>query len=153
MLDLLIIFCAKYLIGVSALVGAAAVLTLPREERLRALTLIAISFPLTYLFAEFASSLYYHPRPFVTQDFTPLVYHPPTNGFPSSHTLLASAIAAAVYPYQRRVGLLLAAVALAVGLGRVYAGVHSPLDIAASMVIASLITLGAYRVLRRFGRA
>lgn len=152
MIDTLIIFGAEYLIWVSVAIGFVSLALLPKDSFLRALALIAIAFPLTYLVAKFASALYYHPRPFVTYGFTPLVYHSPDNGFPSDHTLLASAVAVVVYAYRKRIGLLLAAFAVGVGVSRVYAGVHSPVDVAASMLIAAATTFAAYHLLRRFSR-
>ena len=153
MADALIIFGADYLIWACVAVAAVAVALLPKDRRVRALALIAISLPLTYLVAKFASALYYNPRPFVTGGFTPLVYHAPDNGFPSDHTLLASAIATTVYVYRRRIGLFLVAGAVVVGVSRILAGVHSPLDVAASMAIAVGVTFAVYHLLRRFTHA
>ncbi len=153
MADALIIFGANYLIWVCVAVAAVAVALLPKDRRVRALALIAISLPLTYLVAKFASALYYNPRPFVTGEFTPLVYHAPDNGFPSDHTLLASAVATVVYAYRRRVGLFLIAGTVAVGVSRILAGVHSPLDVAMSMAIAVGVTFAVYHLLRRFTHA
>ncbi len=153
MADTLIIFGANYLIWVCVAVAFIALTLLPKDNRARVLVLIAISLPLAYLVAKFASALYYNPRPFVTGEFTPLVYHAPDNGFPSDHTLLASAVATVVYAYRRRVGLFLIAGAVAVGASRILAGVHSPLDVAASMAIAVGVTFAVYHLLRRFTHA
>lgn len=153
MADTLIIFGANYLIWVCVAVAFIALTLLPKDNRARVLVLIAISLPLAYLVAKFASALYYNPRPFVTGEFTPLVYHAPDNGFPSDHTLLASAVATVVYAYRRRVGLFLIAGTVAVGVSRILAGVHSPLDVAASMAIAVGVTFAVYHLLRRFTHA
>jgi undecaprenyl-diphosphatase len=77
----------------------------------------------------------------VVGNFTPLIPHAPNNGFPSDHTLLVSAIAAICSFYSRRVGVILWVIALYVGISRVYVGVHHPVDIVGSAVIAVTVSL------------
>ncbi|MDE1919127.1 MAG: phosphatase PAP2 family protein [Patescibacteria group bacterium] len=97
-----------------------------------------------------ANHLYFDPRPFVALHFTPLVPHAPDNGFPSDHTLLVSAVAMIGTLWNRRLGIVLWALALLVAIGRVYVGLHHVLDVAGSVVIsfvAVLLTYAAYTYL------
>ncbi|WP_419188808.1 phosphatase PAP2 family protein [Enhydrobacter aerosaccus] len=62
--------------------------------------------------------------------------HTPDNGFPSDHTLLLSALAALASCWNGRLSLLLWFIALLVGAARVYVGLHHPVDILGSILIA-----------------
>lgn len=61
-------------------------------------------------------------------------------GFPSDHMLLAVALVYAVWFETKQAGwaLILGASAFLIGLGRVLALVHTPLDVLGAVVIASL---------------
>jgi undecaprenyl-diphosphatase len=135
------IFGAKYAMILSFVVAGGYFLKVPREEQKRMVLFAALALPLIYLTSLIASALYDNPRPFVVGNFTPLIPHAPNNGFPSDHTLLVSAIAAVCSFYSRRVGVILWVIALYVGISRVYVGVHHPVDIVGSAVIAVIVSL------------
>ena len=80
--------------------------------------------------------VYFHPRPFMEGMGTPLVPHSAENSFPSDHTTFMAAIAFAflLLPKVRGWGTALLLLAILGGLGRVYIGVHYPLDIIGSLV-------------------
>lgn len=144
MLTSLIIFCAKYLIILPPLALLAALYC--RKRRWPFLIFSLSSLALTYTLGMLASLLWYNPRPFVEQNFTPLIAHAANNGFPSGHLLLAAACASIAFYYNRTFGLALWAVALLIGLARVLAGVHHWIDIAASIVIAIFATFVARKI-------
>ena len=79
------------------------------------------------------NAVYFRPRPFDTPglDVELLFYRPTDSSFPSNSAAAAVAIAAAVWAVNRPVGIFLIAAAALYGFGRVYVGVHYPLDIAA----------------------
>jgi len=66
--------------------------------------------------------------------------------FPSDHALAAFAIAAAVLPAHRRLGLGLLALAAVLAVARVFVGAHYPLDVlggaAAGAAVGTLVRLG-----------
>ncbi len=95
-----------------------------------------IALPLSYVLGKFLSSLYYTNRPFVELGIPPLVSHVANNGFPSEHTLYAMVIALVIFLLNKRIGTLLITLAILVGLGRVLALVHNPIDIIGSVFIA-----------------
>lgn len=146
--DMLVIFGAKYLIALSVLVFLLYVLYAPSVVRRRLFALAALALPLAYGVAKTVSLLYYNARPFVVENSTPLVAHMADNGFPSDHTLLATALASVVLVYSRPVGLLLWVFALCVGVSRVLADVHHVVDIAASAAIAGVVIGGVYMLVR-----
>ena len=149
MLDLLAIFCAKYLIIFSVAFAGASLLKLSKKEKRAIIIFGAIALPIIYLTALTASHFYNNPRPFVVEHFVPLISHDADNGFPSDHALLASAIAAIWTAYHRRIGLMLWVAALFIGLGRVAVGVHHPIDVIGSALIAGIVTCALYSILKR----
>ena len=147
--NLLIIFGAKYLLWV--LIGLACVwfFKQPREKQKRLLLFAAVVFPIVYAVSRFIAMFYYNPRPFMVDNFTPLIPHEPNNGFPSDHTLLSAAIATVIYPLSKKVGAISWVLAILVGTSRVLAGIHHPIDIAGSIIIAILMGLIIYQTLFR----
>lgn len=147
-MDLLIVFGAKYLIIIPALVTLTILWMLPARERVRFTTLVVISLPIAYIFAKIAGHIYFNPRPFVVGNFLPLVEHGPDNGFPSDHTLLSSALAAVVTVVRPRIGAVLWAFALIIGICRVLAGVHHGVDIVGAILIAIAAVYATHALLR-----
>jgi undecaprenyl-diphosphatase len=102
--------------------------------------------------------LWYHARPFVDhpKQTVLLVHHGADNSFPSDHASLAFAVAFAVLMFHRRLGIVLLAVAVGVGLDRIFIGVHYPLDVAASVLVglgaALLVTIPGRPYVERLAR-
>ena len=94
--------------------------------------------------------LWYHARPFADhpKQTVLLVHHGTDNSFPSDHASVAFAVAFAVLVFHRRLGVLLLAVAVGVGLDRIFVGVHYPIDVLASVFVG----LGAALVVTFPGR-
>ncbi|MDB5179305.1 MAG: phosphatase family protein [Patescibacteria group bacterium] len=140
----IIIFCAKYLFLIAGLVAVIYWLRVPKPQKIQLLIFAAIAGVVAFVLTRIGGALYYDPRPFMTSHTTPLIPHAPGNGFPSDHTVLAALIAVVIYSASKRLGLVLFALALAVGAARVAAQVHSPIDILGSMVFAVMGGLAAY---------
>lgn len=68
-------------------------------------------------------------------------------GFVSGHAAIATALATALWPYLSTRGRMLSlALVAAVGLGRIYAGAHLPLDVVGGVAIGALIGIAANAV-------
>ena len=78
---------------------------------------------------------YSRPRPFETMDIYQLVAHDGGSSFPSGHAAFFFALAAGVFIYYRKWGILFYLFALAMGISRVIAGIHWPSDILGGAVI------------------
>ncbi len=144
----LVIFSAKYLFLLS--IGLALIMFVTSQHKKDLLKLSLLTFPLSFILAKLASLIFYNPRPFVVENIQPLIPHGANNGFPSGHTLLAMTIAAVIFNFNKRLGLILMIVGLIVGISRVLVKVHHPVDILASTVIAFAVTSLALYILRRF---
>lgn len=80
------------------------------------------------------------PRPFQTlKHFHVLITLPDSYSFPSGHATFTMALATAVYFYNKRLGELLFAFAFAVGMARIYVGVHYPLDVGVGFLIGYIV--------------
>lgn len=142
------IFGAKYLFVVSLLVVGIYFFKADKALKKKIMIFSALTFPIILFAAMLASQLYENPRPFVVEQFTPLIPHTADNGFPSDHVLLVSAIAAVFSFFNRRLGVGLWYIASLVALGRVYAGVHHPIDVLGSMIISVLVTFVVYVIIK-----
>lgn len=142
-MNMLIIFGAKYLLFVSAVVAIFYLLKQSRERQKEIIIFSVIIFPLSYGVAKILGHFYFDPRPFAAGHFTPLISHAADNGFPSDHTLLAAAIAAAIFRFNKKIGWLLFFLAILIGLARVLTGIHHIVDIAGSVAIVLIIYIFA----------
>lgn len=147
-MDPLIIFGAKYLVVISALITLTLIGVIPHRERVRFVILLIISLPIAYVLAKIGGHIYWNDRPFVVGNFTPLVEHGVDNGFPSDHTLLASSLAAVVTLVRPKIGALLWLFAIIIGISRVLAGVHHALDVVGAMAIAVVAVYTTYTLLK-----
>jgi len=146
-MDFLIIFLAKYLIWV--IVAVALGFLFFSHEWKRLSVFAAISLTIAYAVGKVAGMMWYNARPFVVDGTTPLVAHAANNGFPSDHMLMGGTIASIVFVYNRTLGIVLWILALAVGAGRVLAGVHHAVDVLASIAISIVVVATVEYALRR----
>jgi len=92
--------------------------------------------------AEFLKSLFPIPRPFVIDNFSPLTLTIPIDGsFPSGHTAASFALAISVWLHNKKLGLFFILIALTIGISRVLANVHWPLDITGGIIVGIVISL------------
>ena len=114
-MEILIIFGAKYLIAVLIIIAVVYFFRQSWEIKKELAVFSLISLPIVYVVAKISSLFFYNARPFVNENVIPLIIHAADNGFPSDHTLLSVAIACAVYPYSKKIGAILFALAPLVG--------------------------------------
>lgn len=146
-IDSLAIFGAKYLFIAIMALAAAFFFLQNRDKQKEIMFFCILSLPAMYIILKLVALLYFDPRPFLVGHFTPLIPHEPDNGFPSDHTLLGAAAASIVYPYSRRLSIVLWVLTVLVGISRVYTGVHHPIDILGSIAIAIIVSAIVYFLL------
>ena len=151
-MTLFTVFAAQYLIYAVALGGALAVGWGVRRGRRELLWIVAIALPLGYALARLAGLFYSHYQPFAELGFDPMIPHTIDNSFPSDHTVIAGVFSTVAFLADRRAGMVLWAMTLLVGAGRIAAGLHWPIDIVAACVLALLAVAAAERLasLRKF---
>jgi undecaprenyl-diphosphatase len=147
-MDSVIIFCAKYLFLSIVLILGFVWLKAGKTKKVELAVATVLAGILAYGLMKFAGWLYYDPRPFVTQHIKPLVSHGADNGFPSEHTVFAMTVSSIICLYNKRFGFIALMVTLIVGVSRVLAHVHSPVDIAAGILIGAIAGIAGYWIVK-----
>lgn len=148
-LDYFGVFCAVYLIWLIALCALLLFQTGKEINRLRYLFSLFASSAGAYLINVLLGLLFVRTRPFggldgVHQLITTSFIH---KSFPSSHATIAFALAFTVFFFNRTWGIPLLIAAFLVSWGRVYVGVHYPLDVAAGAVLGGVVSYIMYRLM------
>jgi undecaprenyl-diphosphatase len=142
--DDLMIFAAKDLIYLAFVLFALALVPVVRRRAWGVLTKVGATLGLAFVLGLLAAALYAEPRPFTRHhEIRLLVSHSAGQSFPSDHATASFAIGFAVLVFVSRAwGGLLVALAVVVGVARVYTGVHYAGDILGSLAVV-LIALAA----------
>jgi undecaprenyl-diphosphatase len=143
-MNFIITSCAKYLFVLVAVVAFIYWLRLTKRQKIEIVVFGLIAVVSAYLLAKLGGALFYNARPFVSDHIVSLFPYVADNGFPSDHTLFSAVIAVTVYTVSKKWGLLLGGLAILVGISRVLAHVHHPIDIIGSIIFAILAGLIAY---------
>ncbi len=75
--------------------------------------------------------------------------------FPSGHTTFFFALATVLYFHHKRLAYVTYVIGLAVGIARVYIGVHYPIDIVGGIVLGVLVGVASkyiYDIIKKYGR-
>jgi|SRR5579883_2793667 len=143
-MDSIIIFCAKYLFILVALGLVIAWLRVSKEQKQVLLISAVLAGIIALILSRIAGHLYFDPRPFVSQHVKPLIPHAPDNGFPSDHALLTMTLTAVTYFFNKKVAAVMGTLTIIVGVARIAARVHSPLDIAGGWLIGMVGAIVGY---------
>lgn len=136
-------FIADGTLLIVVVAGCLALLVgVPRDRAVRDYSYVTMAGLTALLIAKLASLLYQpaHSRPFIELGLQPGAKFIDNPGFPSDHMLLGSAIVLAMYaitPYKKT-ALVVGGIVVVMGVGRVLALVHTPLDIVGGAVAALL---------------
>ncbi len=87
------------------------------------------------VFTEIIRLLLPRPRPFVENQISQLINHASTPAFPSGHAAFYFAIATVICFYNKKAGFLFFLASFLICLGRVFCGIHWPLDILAGAIV------------------
>lgn len=150
MTDLIIIFSAKYLLYIIALIALIFFVLANRNIKIRIIKSLIVSAPLALILAKISSLFIYDIRPFAAENVIPLISHAADNGFPSDHTLAAMLIAIVIFKFNKKLGTVLIILAILLGVARVLAKIHHPLDIIGSIIIDLVSVWIAIWVLKKF---
>ncbi|KUO88064.1 MAG: hypothetical protein AT716_03170 [Vulcanisaeta sp. MG_3] len=103
----------------------------------RSSVLMVSAFILSLILGEFMKHVLYEPRPFLVLHITPLIHESLDSSYPSGHALIVGTGAyAAIVSLPWYISLPLTIEAVLVSYGRVYVGVHWPLDVVAGWLLA-----------------
>jgi undecaprenyl-diphosphatase len=135
-LDTAMIFAAKYIVYIVSLYLAYIwfVRSKYRQEVLFAGYAALLGLGINSIIDLF----YFHPRPFMIPTGILLIPYASETSFPSDHATIMFSISLMLLLFKdlRRSGAILFILSLISGLARIYAGLHFPMDIAGSLLVA-----------------
>jgi undecaprenyl-diphosphatase len=91
-------------------------------------------------------------RPYVALTFAPLIEPVHEYSFPSGHVAVLSALAFTAWRRRPAAGAALFAGAIIVGVARVLAGVHWPIDILGGMAVGAISALLTHLLVEYFSK-
>ncbi len=148
--DWLIYFAAEYL---PYLMAAALLYFIFRSpgRKIYFLALAALGSILSRgILTELIHFLFFRARPFVSLSFNTLISQSPLEGsFPSGHMALLVPLGLTLWQFDRKKGAWFLALTLIVGIARIIAGVHYPLDIIGGILIGFVSFISVLPLLKR----
>lgn len=152
--DILVRLLADAAIIPVVFIGAWALLfKVPKGKRIEAYSRVLMAGLTAYLLAKFVATVYQPAtlRPFELLGVDPGALYLNNPGFPSDHALFVAAIACAVWfeTRMKKTSIVLAVLVLLICIGRVWALVHTPLDVVGGVVIALIGALWYSNVPRK----
>lgn len=142
-LELLIQILADILVFPIVIIGAYALLRyVPNDRKYAAYARIIMAGLTALLLAKLTATIWQPSdvRPYIEHGLQPGASYMDNPGFPSDHALFVFSIAFAVFfeTRKRKLATLLFVMALLVGVGRVVALVHTPLDVLGGFLFAAV---------------
>lgn len=146
-LDWLIIFFGTYLGLLLALGGAVFIFRQTSFKRQFSIfCFLTLAVIIAAVFLLLGRLTIESPRPFVVENFTPLISQENIPSFPSGHAIIFTTLAAALWIVHRKTGYWFFIGAFLIDLGRIISGVHFPLDILGGIVLGMLSAYIAYTI-------
>ncbi len=145
--DILVRLLADILVIPVIIIGAWSIFKTPRKNLYQKLGLGLMTGLSALLIAKIASLLYQGDRPFVELGLAPKAAYLNNPGFPSDHVLLVFTITAVVWAStkNKKLTLLLLILSSLIGIGRIVALVHTPIDVLGGIICAILAALIVYK--------
>ncbi len=134
--DSIITFFAVYFIFI---VIGSALLYLFYYYSKKEFILLCVSGGLAWVLAKILKTLIHTLRPFDAFPQVQSLFLETGYAFPSGHTMVASAIAFALFFINKKAGYIFMFFALLIGLARIISGVHFPIDILGGFTLGALV--------------
>lgn len=109
-------------------------------ERWKEIFFVSLSVFVAWIFGIFLKIIFALPRPFIEFSNVLPLLRPTDFSFPSGHAALFMAIAVAIFLYQKKAGYWFMFFTLLIGVARIIAGVHFPIDILGGYLVGSVIS-------------
>lgn len=109
-----------------------------------------------FFIVDIIRKIWFRPRPFIESNVNLLFpYNTQEASFPSGHAAFYFALSTIIFIYNKKLGTLFFIGSLLICLGRVFSGIHWPLDILAGIivgVVTALVINGIFRKLKKYFR-
>ena len=100
------------------------------------------AFWIAWALAHLIKPIFQTVRPYLIDGSSALVIYPESNGaFPSGHTAAAFALAVTIFMHDKKYGWVYLISAVAIGIARVLANVHYPIDILGGAFLGTLVAV------------
>jgi undecaprenyl-diphosphatase len=109
-------------------------------EKKKEFSVVFFSGFLAYLISVLLKVLFHTLRPFLALPNVQSLFFESGFAFPSGHATFFSAIALSIFFLHKKVGYVFMVLALIIGLARITAGVHFPIDILGGFVIGGIVS-------------
>lgn len=137
--------------GLAVSVALAGVVTVVRRRWVFDAIEGALAIAVALALATLTAWIWPEERPFVVLHILPLARHAADNSFPSDHAIAAALIAAYLWPRSRTASLAAIVAAVCIGVARILAELHWPVDIIGGFAVGlcaallARVALGAWR--------
>ena len=108
-------------------------------KRWKEITLVFFTSVTAWVLAYILKYLFHTPRPFIVFNNVSTLIKETDYAFPSGHATAFMALAMSIFFIHKKAGYVFIAFALLIGLARVMAGVHFPVDIIGGFAIGILV--------------
>jgi undecaprenyl-diphosphatase len=116
----------------------------------RVVLYLLLAIPICVILIKLIHLFIYTNRPFVAFEFTPLVFASQDASFPSRHVSIMSVIFFAHLFNRAKWTAAFLVMVLWVGAGRVYSGVHYPIDILGGVIVGFVSVFTTAKILKFF---
>ncbi len=133
-----VVFIAEYMVYVLGMATIAYWFTRPKKNRMMVIHAL-MAFTLAEILGKMAGQVYSHYQPFAElPDVSVLVAHEIDNSFPSDHTILFFSVGVSFWLARKKETWVWPVIALLVGISRVWAGIHYPIDVVAAGFLGTI---------------
>ena len=104
---------------------------------------------LAYVLALILKNLFHISRPFLILPGVQPLFNKTTFSIPSEHAIFFSALALSLFFLHKKAGYIFMFFALLIGIARIIAGVHFPIDILGGFILGGIVAyfVKMYRIL------
>jgi len=152
-----VVFLAVYLPYLAVLLSLSFLLLRKetfghRMSKLREIFIVFFSTFSAWFSSYLLKNLFNTARPFDLFPNVVSIFPESGHAFPSSHAAFFMALAVAIFFYNKKVGCLFVVFAILIGLARIAAGVHFPVDILGGFVLGFLVSISIRHLYNYFSR-
>ena len=108
-------------------------------EKKKEILVVFFSSFLAYFLSSILKFLFHTARPFLALPNISSLFSESSFAFPSGHSAFFAALAFSIFFLHKRAGYIFMFFALLIGLARIMAGVHFPIDILGGFVLGALV--------------
>jgi len=123
------------------------------RRRIKEIIFIFSGAGFSWLLVTGLKDLFVNPRPFILYPSLETLFRFGSfESFPSGHSAFYAALAVSIFAYHRRAGFWFAVGAVVIGLSRIIAGVHFPLDVLFGFIFGASVATLVYATFRALAK-